>query len=57
MLLKILGIALVVWIVLAVLGAVFEFLGTALVIGAVVVIGVGAWSAVKGGRSRRSIGR
>jgi hypothetical protein len=57
MLLKILGIALVVWIVLAVLGAVFEFLGTALVIGAVAVIGVVAWSAVKGGRSRRSIGR
>jgi hypothetical protein len=57
MLLKILGIALVVWLALAVLGAVFEFLGTALVIGAVVVVGVVAYSAVKGGRSRRSIGR
>jgi hypothetical protein len=57
MLLKILGIAVVIWLVLAVLGAVFEFLGTALVIGAVVVVGVVAYSAVKGGRSRRSIGR
>jgi hypothetical protein len=57
MLLKILGIALVIWLALAVLGAVFKFLGTALVIGAVVVVGVVAYSAVKGGRSRRSIGR
>jgi hypothetical protein len=57
MLLRILGIVLVVWIALAVLGAVFKFLGTALVIGAVVVVGLVAWNAVKGGRSRRSIGR
>jgi hypothetical protein len=57
MLLKILGIAVVIWLALAVLGAVFEFLTTALVIGAVVVLGVVTYSAVKGRRSRRSIGR
>jgi hypothetical protein len=57
MLLKILGIAVVIWLALAVLGAVFEFLTTALVIGAVVVLGVVAYSAVKGRRSHRSIGR
>jgi threonine/homoserine/homoserine lactone efflux protein len=57
MLLKILGIVVVIWLALAVLGAVFEFLGTALVISAVVVVGMLAYSAVKAGRSRRSIGR
>jgi hypothetical protein len=54
MLLKILGIAVVIWLALAVLGAVFEFLTTALVIGAVVALGVVTYSVVKG---RRSIGR
>jgi hypothetical protein len=54
MLLKILGIALGVWIVLALLGAVFKFLTWALVIGAVVFVGAAAYSAVKG-RSRRSL--
>lgn len=56
MLLKILGIVVVIWLALAVLGAVFEFLGTALVIGAVVVVGMVTYSAVKARRSRRSIG-
>ena len=55
MLLKILGIALLVWIALSVLGAVFKFLGTALVIGAIVFVGAAAYTAVKG-RSRRQIG-
>jgi hypothetical protein len=53
--LKILGIAVAIWIVLSVLGAVFKFLTAALVIGAVLVVGAAAYSAVKG-RSRRSIG-
>jgi hypothetical protein len=55
MVLRILGIALAIWIVLTVLGAVFKFLGTALVIGALVFVGFAAYSAVRG-RSRRSIG-
>lgn len=52
--LKVLGIALAIWIVLSVLGAVFKFLGTALVIGALVFVGVVAYQALKG-RSRPSI--
>jgi hypothetical protein len=55
MVLKILGIVLAAWIVLTVLGAIFEFVGTALVIGAVVFLGVAAYGAIKN-RSRRSIG-
>jgi hypothetical protein len=55
MVLKILGIALAAWIVLTVLGAIFKFLGTALIIGAVVFVGVAAYGAIKN-RSRRSIG-
>ena len=54
MLLKILGIALAIWIVLSVLGAVFKFLGTALVIGLLVFLGAAAYSAIKA-RSRPSI--
>ncbi len=53
--LKVLGIALAIWIVLSVLGAVFKFLGTALVIGALVFVGAVAYQAIKGGRSRPSI--
>jgi hypothetical protein len=56
MVLKILGIVLVVWIAFTVLGAVFEFLTWALVIGALVFVGAAAYSAVKG-RSPRSLGR
>jgi hypothetical protein len=55
MLLKVLGIALAVWIVISVLGAIFKFLGTALVIGAVVFVGMAAYGAIKN-RSNRSIG-
>ena len=54
MVLKILGIALAIWIVLSVLGAVFKFLGTALVIGLLVFLGAAAYSAVRA-RSQRSI--
>jgi hypothetical protein len=56
MVLKILGIALAIWIVLSLLGAVFKFLGTALVIGALLFVGAAVYSAVKG-RSRGSIRR
>lgn len=52
--LKVLGIALAIWIVLSVVGAVFKFLGTALVIGALVFVGAAAYQAIKG-RSRPSI--
>ena len=54
MVLKLLGIALAIWIVFAVLGAVFKFLGVALVLGALVFVGAATYSAVKG-RSRRSL--
>jgi hypothetical protein len=56
MVLKILGVAVLVWIAVSVLGAVFEFLTWALVIGAVVFVGAAAYSAVNS-RSRRSLGR
>lgn len=54
MLLRILGIALAIWIVLSLLGMVFKFLGAALVIGALVFVGAVAYSAIKG-RSRGSL--
>ena len=56
MVLKVLGIALAIWIVLSLLGAVFKFLGAALVIGALLFVGAAVYAAVKG-RSQRSIGR
>jgi hypothetical protein len=56
MVLKILGIAVLVWLAVTLLGAVFEFLTWALVIGAVVFVGAAAYSALKG-RSGRSLGR
>lgn len=55
MVLRILGIALAVWLVLWLLGALFKFLTAALVIGAIVFVGAAAYSAVKGRRSRRAI--
>lgn len=55
MLLRILGIALAAWIVLTILGALFEFLVVALAIGAVLFVGAAAYSAIRA-RSRRSIG-
>lgn len=53
--LKILGIALVIFIALSLLGALFEALWAALVVGALLFVGIAVYSAVKG-RSRRSIG-
>ncbi|MHA6627940.1 hypothetical protein ACU61A_21090 [Pseudonocardia sichuanensis] len=55
MVLKVLGIAVLVWLAFTVLGAIFEFLTWALVIGAVVFVGAAAYSAVRS-RSRRSLG-
>jgi hypothetical protein len=52
--LRILGIALAVWIVLSIIGALFKFLTVAIVIGAVVFVGAAAYSAVRS-RSGRSI--
>jgi 1,4-dihydroxy-2-naphthoate octaprenyltransferase len=54
MVLKILGIALAIWIVISLLGALFHFIGWALVIGAVVFVGAAAYTAVRN-RSRRSL--
>lgn len=56
MVLRILGIALAVWLALWVIGAVFDFLVWALVIGGVIFLGAAAYSAVKG-RKQRSIGQ
>ncbi|MGH8965361.1 MAG: hypothetical protein ACRDXB_08540 [Actinomycetes bacterium] len=56
MVLKILGVAVLIWLAITVLGAVFEFLAWALVIGAVVFVGAAVYSAVKG-RSSRALGR
>jgi hypothetical protein len=56
MVLKVLGVVLLVWLAFTLLGAIFEFLTWALVIGAVVFVGAAAYTAVKG-RSRRSLGR
>jgi hypothetical protein len=53
--LKVLGVAVAAWIVLSVLGAIFKFLGTALVIGALVFVGVTAYGAIRN-RSRRELG-
>jgi len=47
MVLRILGIALAVWIAFMILGAVFKFLFWALVIGAVLFVGAAAYTAVK----------
>lgn len=55
MVFRIIGIALVIWIALSLIGAVFQFLVAALVIGAVVFVGAAAYAAVRN-RSRRSIG-
>lgn len=55
MVLKILGIALGIWLVLTIIGALSNLFVWALVIGAVVFVGAAAYSAVKG-RSQRSIG-
>lgn len=56
MVLKVLGGVLLGWLAFTVLGALFEFLTWALVIGAVVFVGAAAYTAVKG-RNRRALGR
>lgn len=55
MVLRILGIALAVWIVFSVMGALLHFLVAAIVIGAVVFIGAAGYSAVRGRRSHRQL--
>ncbi len=55
MVLRILGIALAVWIVLSLLGAVLHFLVAAIVIGAIIFVGAGVYSAVRGRNSRREL--
>lgn len=57
MVLKILGIAVLVWIAVSVLGAVFNFLVWALMVGAVVVLVAAVYSAVKSHHPRRPLGR
>lgn len=52
--LKVLGVVIAIWIVVSVLGAVFKFLGTALVLGVLVFAGVAAYGAIKN-RSRREL--
>lgn len=54
MVFKILGIALAIFIVVSLLGAVFKFLTAALVIGAIIFVGAAAYSAVKG-RDKRAL--
>lgn len=55
MVLKILGIALGIWLAFTIIGALFKIFWIALIIGAVVFVGAAAYSAVRG-RSQRSIG-
>lgn len=55
MVLKILGIALGIWLAFTIIGALTNLLVWALIIGAVVFVGAGVYSAVRG-RSQRSIG-
>jgi O-antigen/teichoic acid export membrane protein len=57
MVLKVLGGVLLVWLAFTLLGALFEFLTWALVIGAVVFVGAAAYTAVKGRSRRRSLGQ
>jgi hypothetical protein len=52
---KVLGIAALIWIGFMVLGVVFKFLIWALVIGAVLFVGSAAYAAVKGRSDRRAL--
>jgi hypothetical protein len=54
MVLRIIGIALAIWIALSIFGAVFKFLVAALVIGGIVFVGAAAYGAIRN-RNRRSI--
>lgn len=53
--LKVLGIALAIWIVISVFGALFQLLVQALIIGAVIFVGAAAYSAVRARSARRSL--
>lgn len=53
--LKVLGIALVVWIVFSLIGAVFKFLIVAIVIGALVFVGAAAFAAVRSRSGRNQL--
>lgn len=54
---KVLGIIALIWIGLTILGAVFNFLFWALVIGAVLFVGSAAYAAVKGNSDRNALER
>jgi hypothetical protein len=56
MVLRILGVVLVIWIAVSLLGALFQFLTWALMIGAAVFLVAVAYSALKS-HDRRSLGR
>ncbi|GEL20660.1 hypothetical protein [Pseudonocardia asaccharolytica] len=53
--LKVLGILLLIWIAISVIGAMFKFLAWAVVIGALAFAGVAVWSAVTGRSDRKSL--
>ncbi|MHA6793657.1 hypothetical protein ACVGVM_09095 [Pseudonocardia bannensis] len=53
--LKVLGVLLVVWIAFSLIGAVFEFLAWAVVVGGVVFLGAAAYSALTSRSGRRAI--
>jgi hypothetical protein len=53
MVLKVLGAALLIFLALSLIGAVFKFLGAALVIGAIVLVGAAGYSALKGSKRKQ----
>ncbi|NMH95789.1 hypothetical protein [Pseudonocardia acidicola] len=53
--LKVLGALLVVWAVFSVVGAVFDFLAWAVVVGALVFLGAATYSALTSKSDRRAI--
>ncbi|WP_214371303.1 hypothetical protein [Pseudonocardia sp. H11422] len=53
--LKVLGVVLLVWIAFSLIGAVFEFLTWAVVIGGLVFLGAAAYSALTSRSGRRTI--
>lgn len=54
--LKVIGAIIVIWAAFWIIGAVFEILGTLLVIAAIATLGAVGYAAIKG-RSQRQIGR
>jgi len=55
MVLKVLGAALLIFLALSLVGAVFKFLGIALVVGAVVLVGAAGYSALRGATRRKQL--